>query len=74
MSHLEQAYEFDIHIRLYDDRAAPDGVVILAEDIEDRLQRSRTPGLELTASSVRSVCRENGLEECGNTVGYPGTR
>lgn len=33
MSYLEQAYEFDIRIRLYDDRAAPDGVVILAEDI-----------------------------------------
>jgi hypothetical protein len=32
MSHLEQAYDFDIRIRLYDDRAAPDGVVILAED------------------------------------------
>jgi ribonuclease Z len=34
-SHLEQAYEFDIRIRLYDDRAAPDGVVILAEDINE---------------------------------------
>jgi ribonuclease Z len=33
MSHLEQAYEFDIRIRLYDDRAALDGVVILPEDI-----------------------------------------
>jgi len=33
MSYLEQAYEFDIRIRLYDDRASPDGVVILAEDI-----------------------------------------
>jgi len=29
MSHLEQAYEYDIRIRLYDDRASPDGVVIL---------------------------------------------
>lgn len=35
MSHLEQAYEYDIRIRLYDDRAAPDGVVILAEDIAE---------------------------------------
>lgn len=35
MSHLEQAYEFDIRIRLYDDRASPDGVVILAEDISE---------------------------------------
>ena len=35
MSHLEQAYEYDIRIRLYDDRAAPDGVVLLAEDISE---------------------------------------
>jgi ribonuclease Z len=35
MSHLEQAYEFDIRIRLYDDRAAPDGVLIFAEDINE---------------------------------------
>ena len=32
MAHLEQAYDFDIRSRLYDDRAAPDGVVLLAED------------------------------------------
>ena len=33
--------------------------------------------LELTASSVRScvaVRRESGMEECGNTFGYTGTR
>jgi ribonuclease Z len=35
MSHLEQAYEYDIRIRLYDDRASPDGVVLLAEDISE---------------------------------------
>lgn len=35
MSHLEQAYEYDIRIRLYDDRPSPDGVVILAEDISE---------------------------------------
>ena len=35
MSHLEHAYEYDIRIRLYDDRASPDGVVILAEDIRE---------------------------------------
>lgn len=35
MAHLEQAYEYDIRIRLYDDRAAPDGVVLLAEDIRE---------------------------------------
>ncbi len=35
MSHLEHAYEYDIRIRLYDDRASPDGVVLLAEDIRE---------------------------------------
>ena len=35
MSLLEQAFEYDIRIRLYDDRASPDGVVILAEDIAE---------------------------------------
>jgi ribonuclease Z len=35
MSHLEQAYDFDIRIRLYDDQTAPDGVVILAEDMTE---------------------------------------
>jgi ribonuclease Z len=35
MSFLEQAFEFDIQIRLSDDRAPPDGVVILAEDITE---------------------------------------
>ena len=35
ISHLKQAYEYDIRIRLYDDRAHPDGVVILAEDITE---------------------------------------
>ncbi len=33
MSHLQQAYEYDIGIRVADDRASPAGVVILAEDI-----------------------------------------
>lgn len=35
MSHIEQAYEFDIRNRLYDDRASPDGVVLLAKDIDE---------------------------------------
>jgi ribonuclease Z len=37
MSHLEQAYEYDIQIRLHDDKAAPEGVLILAEDIDERM-------------------------------------
>lgn len=41
MSHLEQAYEFDIRIRLYDDRASPDGIAILAEDIAEGTVFSR---------------------------------
>ena len=41
MSHLEQAYEYDIRIRLYDDRAHPDGVVILARDIGEGIVYER---------------------------------
>ena len=48
MSHLEQAYEFDIRIRLYDDRAAPDGVVILAEDIGEGVVHEKG-GVKITA-------------------------
>ena len=51
MSHLEQAYEFDIRIRLYDDRAAPDGVVILAEDIDEKVVLDKG-GLKITAFEV----------------------
>src|SRR5215831_14281706 len=51
MSHLEQAYEFDIRIRLYDDRAAPDGVVILAEDISEGVVYDKG-GVKITAFEV----------------------
>src|SRR5713101_3171064 len=51
VSHLEQAYEFDIRIRLYDDRAAPDGVVILAEDINEGVVFEKG-GLKVTAFEV----------------------
>lgn len=33
MAHLDQAFQYDIRIRLYDDRLPPQGVVVLAEDI-----------------------------------------
>lgn len=33
MSHLEQAFEYDIRIRVQDDRAVAEGAVMLAEDI-----------------------------------------
>jgi ribonuclease Z len=51
MSHLDQAYEFDIRIRLYDDRAAPDGVVILAEDITEGVIVEKA-GVKITAFEV----------------------
>ncbi len=35
MSHLDQAFQYDIRIRLYDDRPPPQGVVVLAEDITE---------------------------------------
>src|SRR5450756_2003688 len=50
MSHLEQAYEFDIRIRLYDDRAHPDGVVILAADISEGVVYEQG-GVKITAVS-----------------------
>jgi ribonuclease Z len=50
MSHLEQAYEYDIRIRLYD-RASPDGVVILAEDIGEGIVHEKG-GVKITAFDV----------------------
>jgi ribonuclease Z len=37
LSHLEEAYAYDIRIRPYDEKAPPDGVVILAEDVSEEL-------------------------------------
>jgi ribonuclease Z len=51
MSLLEQAFEYDIRIRLYDDRAAPDGVVILAEDITEGFVYENS-GVKITAFEV----------------------
>jgi len=51
MSHLEQAYEFDIRIRLYDERSSPDGVVLLAEDINEGWVLERG-GVKITAFEV----------------------
>jgi ribonuclease Z len=51
MANLEQAYEFDIRIRLYDDRAAPDGVVILADDVNEGVVLEKG-GLKITAFEV----------------------
>lgn len=51
MALLEQAYESDIRIRLYDDRAAPDGVVLLAEDIGEGTVFEKA-GVKVTAFEV----------------------
>lgn len=51
MSLLEQAFEYDIRIRLYDDRAAPDGVVILAKDITEGVVYENN-GVKITAFEV----------------------
>ena len=51
MAHLEQAYEYDIRIRLYDDRASPVGFVILAEDIGEGVVHEKG-GVKITAFDV----------------------
>jgi ribonuclease Z len=51
MSHLEQAYEYDIRIRLYDDRASPEGVVIVAQDIIEGVV-FEAGGVKITAFEV----------------------
>ena len=51
MSLLEQAFEYDIRIRLYDDRAPPDGVVILAEDIAEGFVHE-SGGVKITVFDV----------------------
>ena len=51
MSHLEQAFDYDIKIRLYDDRPSPEGVVILAEEIADGFVYEKA-GVKITAFEV----------------------
>jgi ribonuclease Z len=51
MSHLELAFEYDIRIRQYDDRAPPEGVVILAEDINEGVVYEKG-GVKITAFEV----------------------
>ena len=51
MSHLEEAYEADIRIRLYDDQTPPEGVVILAQDIEEGVVFDKN-GVKVTAFEV----------------------
>lgn len=51
VSHLEQAFEFDIRFRLSDDRAAPDGVLIIADEVTDGVVYERD-GVTVTAFMV----------------------
>ncbi len=51
MSHLEQAYEFDIRMRLADERAAAAGVVILASDIAEGFVYEKN-GVKITTFDV----------------------
>jgi ribonuclease Z len=50
MSHLEQAFDVDIRMRLYN-RAAPEGVVILAKDMHEGVVFEKG-GLTITAFEV----------------------
>jgi len=51
MSLLERTYEYDIRIRLYDDKSSPDGIVILAEDIGEGVVFEKA-GVKITAFEV----------------------
>lgn len=48
---IEQAYQFDIRIRLYDDQAPVDGIVLLAEDIGEGVHYDEG-GVKVTAFAV----------------------
>lgn len=51
MSHLKEAYAFDIRFRISDDRAAPEGVVIVAQDIDEGVVFHQR-GLKVTSFEV----------------------
>ena len=51
MSYLEQAFDYDIKIRLYDDRVSPDGVIIEARDISEGVIYEKN-GVKVTAFEV----------------------
>ena len=51
MSKLEEAYDFDIRIRLYDDRAAPNGVLLFVQDVDEGVAFEKD-GLKITAFEV----------------------
>ena len=51
MEHLRQAYRFDIGVRIQDDRAAPDGVALLTEEIREGVVYEQG-GVRVTAFEV----------------------
>ena len=51
ISNLEKAFEFDIKMRISDDKASPDGVVIKAEDIKEGVVYEKN-GVRVTAFEV----------------------
>lgn len=51
MSHLEQAFDYDIKIRLYDDRVPLEGVTIEAKDIIEGIVYEKN-GVKVTAFEV----------------------
>ena len=51
MSHLKQAYEFDVKIRIQNDGASPEGVALLAEDISEGVVYEQR-GVKITAFEV----------------------
>jgi ribonuclease Z len=51
MEHLDQVYQFDIRIRLFDDRPSPQGVVVRAADITEGVVYEHN-GVKVTAFDV----------------------
>ena len=51
MTHLSEAYQFDIHIRQIDDRLPAQGVAVMANDIEEGVAYDRD-GIKVTAFLV----------------------
>ena len=51
MSHLKQAYEYDIRIRIQNDSASPEGVALVVKDINEGVVYEKS-GVKITAFEV----------------------
>jgi ribonuclease Z len=51
MTHLDQAFQFDIRIRLFDDRPPPEGIVVLAQEVSEGTVYEHE-GVKVTAFEV----------------------